>query len=166
MKLLDRDQLETLAKFQDRDALTTSFFLDTSKNRLSKKEIQLSLKNLLMTSRSRVDGMDLPKHKKDSLYQDLDRCKEFCSRYLSAYPYVGLALFSCSHSKFWQEFNLVKSPRNQVIFDGNPYVRPLSAIIDEYHRTCLVTFDGKEARWYASHQMARRRLSQAGSEMP
>jgi peptide subunit release factor 1 (eRF1) len=148
MKLLDRDQLETLAGFQDGDAPTTSFFLDTSKNRLSKKEIQLSLKNLLFTSRSKVEGMDLPKYKKDSLYQDLDRIKDFCSRNLSAYSYVGLALFSCSRSNFWQEFNLVKSPRNQVIFDSNPYVRPLSAIIDEYHRTCLVTFDGKEARWY------------------
>lgn len=148
MKLLDRDQLETLARFQDRDALTTSFFLDTSKNRLSKKEIQLSLKNLLLSSRSRVEAMDLPKSKKDSLYQDLDRIKDFCSRHLSAYPYVGLALFSCTRGDFWQEFNLVKSPRNQVIFDSNPYVRPLSAIIDEYHKTCLVTFDGKEAKWY------------------
>lgn len=148
MKLLDRDQLETLARFQDRDALTTSFFLDTSKNRMSKKEIQLSLKNLLLSSRGRVEGMDLTKSKKDSLYQDLNRIKEFCSRHLSAYSYVGLALFSCSRSDFWQEFNLVKSPRNQVIFDRNPYVRPLSAIIDEYHRTCLVTFDGREAKWY------------------
>ena len=76
MKLLDRDQLETLARFQDRDALTTSFFLDTSKNRLSKNEIQLSLKNLLLSSRSRVEAMDLPKSKKDSLYQDLDRIKD------------------------------------------------------------------------------------------
>ena len=124
MKLLDRDQLETLAGFQDEDALTTSFFLDTSKNRLSKKEIQLSLKNLLNTNRAKVEGLSLPKSKKDSLYQDLDRIKDFCSRNLSVYPYVGMALFSCSRSKFWQEFNLVKSlhvhPGNNGIKERHP----------------------------------------------
>ncbi|MGB2908081.1 MAG: hypothetical protein WBB73_13330 [Candidatus Aminicenantaceae bacterium] len=148
MKLLGRDQLETLAKFQDNEFLTTSIFLDTSKNRMSKKEIQLSLKNLITAGRLRVDRTSLPKDKKESLYQDLDEIKAFCSRNLPAYNYVGLALFSCSSQRFWQEFNLVKSPRNLLIFDRNPYVRPLSAILNEYHRTCLLTFDGKEAKWF------------------
>jgi peptide subunit release factor 1 (eRF1) len=92
--------------------------------------------------------MSLPKDKKESLYQDLDEIRSFCSRTLPAYPYVGLALFSCSSQGFWQEFNLVKSPRNLLVFDRNPYVRPLSAILSEYHRTCLLTLDGKEAKWY------------------
>jgi peptide subunit release factor 1 (eRF1) len=148
MKLLDRGQLETLAKFHSKDYLTTSFFLDTSKNRMSKKEIQVSFKNLLNSGRIKIEQMSLPKSKKDSLFQDLERINDFCSRGLSAYPYVGWALFSCQSMDFWQEFNLVKSPRNMIIFDRNPYVRPLSAILDEYHRTCLLTFNGREAKWF------------------
>lgn len=148
MKLLGREQLEALGDFQGGDFFTTSFFLDTSKNRLSKKEIHVSFKNLINTGRSRLDRLSLPKSQKDSIIQDLDKIKAFGSRSLSAYNYVGLALFSCSGRSFWQEFNLVKSPRNLVIFDRSPYVRPLSAILNEYHRTCLLTFDGKEARWY------------------
>ncbi len=148
MKLLGRDQLETLAGFQNKEFLTTSFFLDTSKNRMSKKEIQLSLKNLINAGRLRLDQLSLPKSKKESLNRDLDEIKSFCSRTLPSYPFVGLGLFSCSGGGYWQEFNLVKSPRNLLIFDRNPYLRPLSAILSEYHRTCLLTFDGKEARWY------------------
>jgi peptide chain release factor subunit 1 len=148
MKLLGREQLEALSKFQGEDFLTTSLFLDTSKNRMSKKEIQVSFKNLINAGRSRLGQLSLPKSQKDSLFQDLDKIKAFCSRNLSTHNYVGLALFSCSDRSFWQEFNLVKSPRNLVIFDRNPYVRPLSAILNEYHRTCLLTFDAKEAKWY------------------
>ena len=148
MKLLNREQLETLTKFQGKDYFTTSLFLDTSKNRMPKKEIQLSLKNLLNTSKLRLDRLPFPKAKKESLYTDLELIKTFGSRTLAGYNYVGLAIFSCSKLNFWQEFNLVKSPRNLVIFDHNPYIRPLSAILEEYHRTCLLTFDGKEAKWY------------------
>jgi peptide subunit release factor 1 (eRF1) len=35
-----------------------------------------------------------------------------------------------------------------IVFDHNPYVRPLSAIINEYHRICVLTLDRKEAKWY------------------
>lgn len=148
MKLLNQKQLETLAKFNSTDYLTTSFFLDTSKNRLSKKEIQLGLKNLINTGKLKLDKMSLPKHRRESLSQDLENIKKFCSQSLPSYNYVGLALFSCSGRNFWQEFNLVKSPRNLVIFDQNPYVRPLSAILNEYHRICVFTIDRREAKWY------------------
>ncbi len=148
MKLVNREQIENLARFRSKDFLTTSFFLDTSKNRLSKKEILLSLKNLYNRNKSRVNQMGLSKRKRDSLYEDLEKIKDFCSQSLPSNNYVGLALFSCSNESFWEVFHLVKSPRNMVVFDNNPYIRPLSAILDEYHRTCLFTIDRKEAKWY------------------
>ncbi len=166
MKLLGREQLEALSKFHGEDFLTTSLFLDTSKNRMSKKEIQVSFKNLISAGRSRLGQLSLPKSQKDSLFQDLDKIKAFCSRNLSAYNYVGLALFSCSDRSFWQEFNLVKSPRNLVIFDRNPYVRPLSAILNEYHRTCLLTFDAKEAKWYEIYMGEVRLLETLTGDVP
>ncbi len=166
MKLLGREQLEALSKFQGEDFLTTSLFLDTSKNRMSKKEIQVSFKNLINAGRSRLGQLSLPKSQKNSLFQDLDKIKAFCARNLSTHNYVGLALFSCSDRSFWQEFNLVKSPRNLVIFDRNPYVRPLSAILNEYHRTCLLTFDAKEAKWYEIYMGEIRLLENLTGDVP
>jgi peptide chain release factor subunit 1 len=148
MKLLSREQIEDLVKFKNEDYFTTSFFLDTSKNRLTRKEIQLSLKNLLNSSKVKLDQMSMSKAKKDSLLRDLDKIKKYCDRNLPSYSDVGLALFSCSQLDYWQEFNLVKSPRNLIIFDQNPYVRPLSAILNEYNRVCVLTLDRKTAKWY------------------
>ncbi len=166
MKLLNLEQLETLTNFQGSEYLTTSFFLDTSKNRMSKKEIQLSFKNLLNASKARLDGLSFPKAKKESLYTDLELIKSFGAQILSAYNYVGLAVFSCSKLNFWQDFNLVKSPRNLVIFDHNPYIRPLSAILGEYHPTCLLTFGGKEAKWYKVYMGEIELLDSLAGDLP
>lgn len=148
MKLLNRPQIESLAKFKSRDFLTTSFYLDTNKSRMTKKEVKLSLKNLVSSGKTRLSQMSLDKAKKESLFKDLEIIYRFCSHELPAYNFAGIGVFSCSSQDFWQVFNLCNSPRNRIIFDQNPYVRPLSAILDEHHRICVLTLDRKEAKWY------------------
>ena len=166
MKLLSREQIETLAKFKSEDYFTTSFFLDSSKNRMTKKEIQLSFKNLFNTGKIRLGGMSLPKAKKESIGKDLDKIKKYCIQHLPTYNDVGLSIFSCSGKNFWQVFNLVKSPRNMIVFDHNPYVRPLSAILDEYHRVCVLTLDRKRAKWYEIYMGELLQLENLDGDVP
>ncbi len=166
MQLLNREQIENLVNSKNQDYYTTSFFLDTSKNRLTKKEIQLSLKNLLNASKLKLDQMSLPKAIKDSLYQDLDKIKKFCSQNLPSYNHVGMAIFSCSGTNYWQEFSLVKSPRSQIVFNQNPFVRPLSAILDEYNRVCVLTLDRKSAKWYEIYMGEIRLLDSMAGDVP
>ena len=73
MKLLSREQIENLAKFRSNSLLTTSFYFDASKNKLTKKEIKLSLKNLINDNKNRLETMKLSKVKKESLHQDLKK---------------------------------------------------------------------------------------------
>jgi len=148
MKLLSQEQVENLSKFQSEDFFTTSFYLNSDKSQMRKKEIALSLKNLLSQSKSEVEQMDTDKKKKDSLYKDLNKIDRFCSQNLSSNNFSGLAIFSCSNQDFWEFFNLPSSPPNRIIFDKNPYVRPLSVILDEHHRIFALTLDRKEAKWY------------------
>lgn len=148
MKLLNREQIESLANIKCKDRIITSFFLDTSKNRLTKKEILLGCKNLLNNARLRLDVMAIDKAVRESAVSDIEKIRAHCSRILPGYNDVGLSIFSCSGGKVWREFNLVKSPRNLIVFDRDPYVRPLSAILEEYHRVCTLTLDRKEARWH------------------
>jgi peptide chain release factor subunit 1 len=148
MKLISREQIANLAKFKSEKFLTTSFYLDTDKSRLSKKEITLSLKNLLSSGKSTLEKMNLSKDKKDSLSYDLEKIDNHCKHNLNSYNHIGLAVYSCSSQDFWEIFDLPGPPRNRVIFDRNPYVRPLSALLNEHKNICLLTLDRKEARWY------------------
>lgn len=148
MKLLNRGQIETLAKFKSNRFLTTSFYFDTDKSRQTKKEISLSFKNLHNASKSQLDVMDMSKDKKESLFKDLNKINKFLTRNLNSYNYAGIAIFSCSGDDFWQVFNLPDSPRKRIIFNRNPYVRPLSAILNEHKRIFIFSIDRKEAKWY------------------
>ena len=148
MKLLSRKQIEALAEFKSEDFLTTSFYMDTDKSRMTKKEIDLSFKNLLNKNKARINKIDLGREKKESLFKDLEKIRRFFSRNSTSHKSSGLAIFSCSKKDFWHIFNLSDPPRNIIVFDHNPYIRPLSAILDEYHSICTLLLDRREAVWY------------------
>ncbi|MGB8953497.1 MAG: hypothetical protein WCC06_12625 [Candidatus Aminicenantales bacterium] len=166
MKLLSRNQLENLTRFKGEDFLTTSFFLDTDKSRLSKKEIFLSLKNILHISRNRLERMEISKEKKESLRQDLEKINAYCSQNLTSSRSSGVAVFSCHGKKFWQVFSLPQPPRNRILFDHNPYIRPLSAILDEYHHILSFLIDRREARWYEIYMGEISPLGSLSSDVP
>jgi peptide subunit release factor 1 (eRF1) len=148
MKHLSQDKIEELSKFKSKKFLTTSFYFDTDKSRLIKKEISVSFKNLLNSNKSQIDKIDLSKEKKASLEKDLGKIERFFKRNIGSYNNPGLALFSCHGEVFWEEFILPDPPRNRIIFDHNPYVRPLSAILNEHKRICIIILDRKKAIWY------------------
>jgi peptide subunit release factor 1 (eRF1) len=148
MKLSSREQIASLSKFKSDRFLTTSFYLNTDKSHLTKKQIGLSLKNLLNDHNTAVEKADLGKGKKDSLKQDSEKIGQYCKENLNSHTPAGLAIFSCGKENFWEVFDLPSSPRNRILMDQDPYVRPLSAILNEHHRICLLAFDKKEAKWY------------------
>lgn len=166
MKLQTRTQVEALAKFRSQGDLVTSFYLDTDKGRMSKKEIQLSLKNLISESRARACGLGAAKGRIDSLLADLDHIAEHGNQALAAANAAGLALFSHSRKSFWHALELPHGPRNRVIFDTNFYIRPLAAILDKYSPICALLISRREARWYEITMNEIRALDELESDVP
>lgn len=148
MKFLDRSQIETLAKFKSQGDLVTSFFMDTDKGRMSKKEILLGFKNLLNESKTRACELSAGKEKIDAVLRDLDQIAEYGSQTIQGSNAPGLAVFSASQKGFWQPMELPHGPRNRVVFDANFYVRPLASILDKYSHICALLVDRREAVWY------------------
>ena len=58
----------------------------------------------------------------------------------------ALAIFACGGEKFWQVFGLPRLGRNILIADHAPHLHPLTAILAEYHRYCVVTVDRSHGR--------------------
>ncbi len=166
MKLSGRPDLETLTKFKGRDDLVTSFYLDTDKGRLNRKEIQVSMKNLLTAARLQVESMDASKEKKESLGRDLDLIAEHCSQHLAAMNAAGLAIFSCSRQKFWLPVELPHGPRNRIVLDSTFYVRPLDAILDRYSRICVLLLGRREAEWSEIVMGEIRPIERISSDVP
>ena len=166
MKLQDRGQVEKLAKFKSPKNLVTSFFLDTDKSRLSRKEIGLAMKNLILRGRDRLESTDLDKNTKESLVRDLDKIQAFAEDQIPAAHHAGLAVYSCSSENFWQDFDLADPPRNQLLIDQNPYVRPMTAILENHPRLCVLLLDRREAQWYEVFMDEGRLVENLTSDVP
>ncbi len=166
MKLQSRSQVEALAKFKSQGDLVTSFYLDTDRGRMSKKEIQLTLKNLISESKARACALGVAKGRVDSLVADLDHVAEYGGQSLSGANAAGLALFSHSRKRFWHALELPHGPRNRVIFDTNFYIRPLAAILDKYSPICALLIGRREARWYEITMNEIRALDELESDVP
>jgi hypothetical protein len=149
MKFTSRSQIEDLGHFKTDDLWISSFYLDTDKSRQTRKEIGLELKNLLNEGRTRLASLDLAKAKKGSLARDLEKISQFAGQAILATNGAGLAVFSCAAANFWQDFTLPRAPRNQLIFERNPGVRPLTVILDEFHSICALILARQEARWFS-----------------
>ena len=166
MKFQDRTQIEALAKFKSQGDFVTSFFLDTDKGRLNRKEIQLALKNLLSSAKAQVEAMDAGREKIESLERDLALIGDHCAQTIAAGSADGLAVFSYSRGKFWQTLELPHGPRNRVIIDANFYIRPLAAILDKYSSICAILLSRREARWYHVSMGEIKDLGEIRSDVP
>jgi len=166
MKLENLSQVEKLSKFHSPKFLTTSFYLDRDKSRLTKKEIGLALKNILHQGRRRIQEVTLGKPLKESLSADLDKIHAYCTQHILGSSLPGLAVFSCQEERFWQDFDLGSAPRSRLLFDHNPYVKPLSAVLDESHRLCALLVNRREASWFSVHLGEAKALDRLRSDVP
>jgi hypothetical protein len=53
----------------------------------------------------------------------------------------GVGMFSSSARNLFETVELSREPHDRVLVDGTPWVRPIAAMADKEHRTCLVTLD-------------------------
>jgi peptide subunit release factor 1 (eRF1) len=166
MKFSGRPDIESLTGFKGRDDLVTSFYLDTDKSRLSKKEIQVSAKNLLAAARLQADALGAAKESKESLGRDLDNIADHIARHLGSLNAAGLALFACGRRDFWLPLELPHGPRNRAIFEKTFYVRPLAAILDKYSRICVLLLARRDARWFEVFMGEIRPLDSLTSDVP
>lgn len=166
MKFQDRSQIEALAKFKSQGDLVTSFYMDTDKSRMSKKEIAVAFKNLLNEAKTRALELSAGKEKTEALLRDLDRIAEYGAQTVQGSNAPGLAVFSASRRDFWQPLELPHGPRNRVVFDANFYVRPLASILDKYSHICAILVDRREAVWYDVAMGEIRFLDKIQSDVP
>jgi peptide subunit release factor 1 (eRF1) len=165
MKLLSRDQAEKIARFQSDKFLTTSLFLDTDKSRWTKKKILVTAKNLLAVGRKRLSELDAAKDKKTSLEKDLAKIEAFIAGNLTTNA-PGLALYACSGAGLWEPIVLPTGPRNRIVFDRTPYVRPLSLILDRFRPMIVLLLDRREARWFELSMGVLTSLAHLTSDVP
>jgi hypothetical protein len=64
----------------------------------------------------------------------------------------SIGIFSSSRQGVFEEVALPRLVHEQVVVDATPFVRPMLAVLDEYHRACVVLISKGSARAWELYQ--------------
>jgi len=173
---ITREQLRTLAQFQDSDCCAVSFYFQpsTPRNRAHKEDsilikdlVREALRTLEGTSseekagvksaeakngenrahlKSPNDSKTGEKQKKDSARADLDRVLHLAGELRSNGTHAK-AVFACAHQGIWLEYDLPPTlPATQVFVDRNFHLKPIAHLLGAYPRIGVVLIDRHRAR--------------------
>jgi peptide subunit release factor 1 (eRF1) len=85
-----------------------------------------------------------------SLRADIQRIKESLGD--EVWRPRAMAVFSCSGHDLYEEVVLPDRVRDQIVVDEAAFVRPMLAVLDEYHRSCVVLIDKQSVRAWELYQ--------------
>lgn len=70
----------------------------------------------------------------------------------------AIAIFACGGRDLYEEVSLPRAVRDRIAVDATAFVLPMVAVLDEYHRTCIVVVDKASARLWELYQDEMREL--------
>lgn len=151
MGVMTAAELKSLVGFIPQGALVVSLYLNVDGAKHPRlQDYEKELRGLLrQAEREWINGeKQVDKAKKQALKQDLDKIGAFVTGNWRRHGQKGLAIFSCAASGLWHVFELPVGVPFALIVGDEPYAKPLTAVLDEYRRYCVVSVDRKKARYF------------------
>ena len=133
--------VDRLRQFHSDGYLITSCYFNLDRARWSPQFLKIRVKDLIQSAGKELAVKAGGHGQRESLRSDFARIEEFVTQEIATSHHKGLAVFSCSAQRFWQIYGLPRIGRNILIADPDPYIRPLTAILAEYHRYGIVLVD-------------------------
>ncbi len=141
------NDIKELLEIAPAETLVTSFYLNVDARRISPIKYKAIARNLLRDKQQSLDKEGLPKELLNKVKEDFKRIEDVVANRFELKGRVrGLVVIADAARDFFQVYRVAQPVKSQVAVDPDPYVRPLVAILDEYHRLMLVLLDQREAR--------------------
>jgi peptide chain release factor subunit 1 len=136
--------IDRVTHFSGGDLPVVSVYLGLDADRRDLRSLSTRVSSLLNEVRPMTKDASLSREARLSLRGDLERIE---TEMVEARPNPGaVAIFSCSGRDFYEEIELPRRVRDRIQVDATPWVRPLLAVLDEFHRTCVLIVDRDTAR--------------------
>ena len=139
--MITRQQIDQIQQFRNGSYLVTSCYLHLDRGQRPVPELKIRAKDLLQSARHQLHSRAATHEQRESLQRDFERIEAFVIEDILSSRHKAVAIFSCSGEKFWQTYRLPRLVRNILVADHTPYLRPLTAMLAEYHRYCTVLVD-------------------------
>ncbi|UCF79640.1 MAG: hypothetical protein JSW03_05210 [Candidatus Eiseniibacteriota bacterium] len=147
--MISHELILDLLKRADKRFPTTSLYLDLSSPKFTTRAAEILLKGMIKEKKRETQNWPLDREQRQSMAGDFSRLSRYSTTELDRKGSKGIAIFSASGSGLWEVFPLPGPVRNVLSVDRDPYIRPLTMLLDEYKRYCTVFVDRGGARVFA-----------------
>jgi peptide chain release factor subunit 1 len=137
--MISEKELQELVNFRTEESSVLSLYLNVDPTQHTKDEYKLTLKSMLKEIASEASAKDLAEVEKYFDFQYDWQGK-------------GVVIFSCLAEDFWRAYPLAVPVENHVFVADNPYIKPLTDVLDEYGRYGVILVDREGARLLLFHQ--------------
>ncbi len=148
-RLITAEKIEEIIKYHPQKGWITSFYLNIDPRFIVAEKFKKVAHNLFREKLAELKAENSPEEKIRQFEKDFSQIKRLLEEKLEIKGRTrGLAVFANSEDNFLRVFLLPQAAKNQIIFDPDPYLRPLIAILDEHHRLLLAIVDHRDARLF------------------
>jgi peptide subunit release factor 1 (eRF1) len=148
--LLDRSTIDRLRSIDTAGQPVVSLYLGLEPDRDQLRSITTRLKALVNPLRERLDSSDVAEDEARILQRDLDEALAMASR-IGVDLGRGAAIFLSSGAGLSEHLSLPMRVRDRAVIDVSPYLGPLEAMLDRFHRYCAIVIDRRVASVYRFH---------------
>lgn len=140
--------VEELASKNFGDLLAVSVYLDVSGRAQTKDQYRTLLHSMLDEKQKELAELGLSHKQEGSLRKDFVRIREYVENQFLRNATATLVLFSCSEAGFFRELRLGLRAGSHLNIAPDLFVRPLSALVDEYERIGVLIEDREKASFF------------------
>jgi peptide chain release factor subunit 1 len=149
--MITDDQISRILKLHTDGLPIVSLYAQVPAGPDSGRALRSRVDSLLSEIRPMTSDASLDRTARLSVRADIEHIEEHLEKGQSWRP-GALALFSCSAHQIFEEIALPRAVRDRVIVDSTPWVRSLLAVLNEYHRMCVVFVERGEASLWELYQ--------------
>ena len=162
--LLSAETIGRIVRFDGGGLPVVSLYFAISPDRRGRRALASQVTSLLHRIRPQAEDRSLERDARMSLRRDIEQIAAAAHR--GDWDPGGLALFSCSGAGFYEEVPLPRPVRDRAVVDATPWTRAMLAVLDEYHRCCVVVIDRKSARIWELYQQSIEEVTGLDDESP
>ncbi|GAA1934213.1 hypothetical protein [Streptantibioticus ferralitis] len=142
--MITQETVDRLIRFEGHGIPVVSVYARADVGPVGRRDFRTRVNELLDQIRPTADDTKLDHDARMSLRDDVARIAEVAER--EPIKPGTAAFLSCSARGLFEEVSLPRPVHDRVHIDATPWIRPLAAVLDEYHRTCAVWIDKAWAR--------------------
>ncbi|MDT4984971.1 MAG: peptide chain release factor subunit 1 [Pseudonocardiales bacterium] len=143
-QMITADTIHSLSHFQPRGLPVCSLYVGIPTDPGSYPAVRTRVASLLDEIRPLGEDESLSREGRLSVREDIARIEEILGE--KRWKPGAVAIFACHGASLFEEIALPRPIRDRIVVDQTPWIRPLTAVLDEYHRSCVLIVDKKDAQ--------------------